>query len=168
MEPIHAEFQYTEAEAIRATVAVTYSMKFYVRFLPWIGAVLIAFNGFYAISAKPRDIPLFPLFLGFLMLSIPFLTRWEAKRRFKVTPAAGNIISWNFSEDQLENSTTGAQSTFQWNRLILVRQLKDGFLLYPQPRIAHWIPKHAFKSEEDLNRFMQLVKNSGVHYKKGP
>jgi hypothetical protein len=124
-------------------------------------------NGIQTIASTPHVVSPFALFLGFLMLSLPLLIRWEAKKRFKKTPAAGNIISWTFTELDIENKTVGAQSRFEWSRLILIKQVKYGFLLYPQPKVAHWIPKHAFKSTADRKGFMALIKNSGVKYNNG-
>jgi hypothetical protein len=167
MTTIHAQFQYTQSEAIRATVRVTNSLKFYVPFIPWFGAAMILFCGAEAVLNGFHDTPIIPFLMGFFMASLPLLVRYEAKKRFKQTPAANNIISWDFSETLIENKTTDAQSSFTWNRLILVRCFKDGFLLYPQPRVAHWIPKHAFSSKEDLRSFLILVESSGVKYQNG-
>jgi len=163
---VRAEFQYTEGEAVRAAVVLTNELTPYMRFIPWFGAVMLLVMGSHAIFEGIHDTPKFPIVFGILMVSMPYFVRREAKKRFRQNPSAGNMISWNFAENQIENRTSGAQASFEWNKLILIKQLKDGFLLYPQPRAAHWIPKHSFRSKEDGTAFMQLIKNSGVRYKK--
>lgn len=165
MNPIHAEYEYTEAEVLRATIAVANSTSSSFRFLPWLGALLFLGNSIHAISTTPHDVHPYVLTLTFLMSSLPLLMRWIVKILFRRSPYAGTIISWKFSESQIEKRTTRTEHRFEWNRLLLVRQRKFGFLVYFQPRIPHWIPKRAFKSKEDRSGFMRLIKNSGVKYK---
>jgi hypothetical protein len=58
MNFIHAQFQYTEAEAIRATVEVTNALNFYIRFIPWFGAPMLLVIGAYAISHGLHETPM--------------------------------------------------------------------------------------------------------------
>jgi len=79
-------------------------------------------------------------------------------------PSANDVISWTFSEKFLENHSTGSQASFEWNKLLEVKEVKDGFLLYIQYRVACWLPKHAFESSEDVENFRQMVVSSGVKH----
>jgi len=178
IEPIQAQFKYTEAEAIRASVRVTNASSPFVRFIPWLGGFAL-FNlvmgllitSFYPFKVKPSNdfhtINVFPIFVAVFMALWPLYIRYHAKRGFKKSPDANKIIMWTFSQSLIEHRMTNSLSSFAWNRLNLVRCFKDGFLLYPQPRLAFWIPKHAFTSNANLREFLSLVERSGVKYKNG-
>lgn len=166
MHSIHARFQYTESEAIKATQEITNEFKFYIRYFPLIGGIVLASAVIYTIFHGIPEIPGFAIFFGGFMILMPFFIRREGKRRFKNSPSANQMISWQFSENLLETQTPGAQASFEWNKLVKVVQVKDGFLLFVQDRLAHWIPAHAFSSTEDLDAIDALIEGSGVKYKK--
>ena len=65
----------------------------------------------------------------------------------------------------MKNETEGAETKFMWDKLIEVEEAKSGFLLFPQPRLAHWIPKNAFRNDAELNGFRNLVRNNGIQLK---
>jgi len=48
--------------------------------------------------------------------------------------------------------------------MIEIKEMRDGFLIFPQARIAHWVPKKAFSSEADISSLRDLIRKSGVKY----
>ena len=92
------------------------------------------------------------------------LVRSESRKRFKQNPNANKKVVWRFDEQEVEDSTDGASSVRVWKNLIEVKEVTDGFLLFPQAGIAHWVPKKAFSSEADVVRLRGLIRNSGVKY----
>ncbi len=97
-------------------------------------------------------------------LLIPLLVRWDVRKRFRQNPNANRKIVWRFDEEKVEDSTDGASGVRIWKKFIEIREVHDGFLIFPQPRIAHWIPKSAFYSEANLSGFRDLIRSSGVKY----
>jgi pimeloyl-ACP methyl ester carboxylesterase len=41
---------------------------------------------------------------------------------------------------------------------------REGFLLYPNPRLFHWLPMHAFRDTGDVERFAELAKSKVREY----
>jgi hypothetical protein len=97
-------------------------------------------------------------------LLIPLLAPREARRRFRGNPNANQKIVWRFDEEKVEDSMEGASSVRVWSKFIEVKEVRDGFLLFPQPRLAHWLPKHAFASEADVSGFRDLVRANGIKF----
>ena len=97
-------------------------------------------------------------------LLTPLLVRWEARKRFRQNPSANRKIVWRFDEQKVDDWTDGASSVRVWNKFIEIREVRDGFLFFPQPRIAHWLPKSAFSSESALSELRGLIRASGVKY----
>lgn len=97
-------------------------------------------------------------------LLIPLLVRWEARRRFRQSPSANGKMVWRFDEERVEDSTDGASGVRVWSKFIEIREVHDGFLFFPQPRLAHWIPKSAFSSEAALSGLCDLIRAGGVKY----
>jgi hypothetical protein len=95
-------------------------------------------------------------------LLTPLLVRWEATKRFRQNPSANMKVVWRFDEQKVEDSTDGASSVRVWNKFIEIREVDEGFLFFPQPRLAQWLPKSAFSSEADLCGLRELIRASGV------
>ena len=99
-----------------------------------------------------------------LRLFARLILRSENRKRFRQNPNANKKIVWQFDEQQIEDSTDGASSVRVWKNLFEIKEVSDGFLIFPQARIAHWVPKKAFSSEVDISRFRDLIRKSGLKY----
>jgi hypothetical protein len=169
MNPIKIEFPYTETEALRSNRAVTANIGrglwFTMYVLPPLSLCGFCYGSYLALTGQRTfSEVIFPLVLCVLFASVPLLVKLEIKRNFRKNPNAGKMIRWEFSAERLANSTEGASGNFEWRHLIEVKEVKHGFLLYPQPRLAHWIPKHAFPDGDVLAGFRDMIRQSGVKY----
>lgn len=170
---IEVKFKYTEGEAVRSVGEITKSLRPIVIFMPWIGLLLIAFGiGFPLLQDdnlfSRSSIPLISgVLFGALFVIIPFLTPYFAKKNFSSNPMANTEIKWVITKKELRIQTASSTARFPWHQLVKVEEKKDGFLLFPRPRTAHWIPKHGFNGEGDLELFCDLIRDSGVEYKRG-
>lgn len=166
METINLEFQYTETEAVRAVIAITKSAAKFIVIMPWLGGILLAMTLILALTQGKNVLDFSALlFFGAVFVSIPALTVWSAKRNFRKNPSANKTIRWTISEQGLKNETEGAEIRFMWDKLIKVEESKSGFLLFPQPRLAHWIPKNSFRNDTEMNNFRNLARNHGIKLK---
>lgn len=166
MDKILINYEFTEAEAVKSIIEITRATAGFSRFLPWFGAAMLAaFTFSLAYEHRFRSETLFPLILGILMVSLPLLIRFAAKRNFEKSPLRGKPIHWEITREQLRNQTAESEAVFNWNMLSEARETKDGFLLFPQPRIAHWLPKHGFQSEDDVSRLRCLIRESRIKFK---
>ncbi len=168
---IEIRFKFTEEEAIRSVVEITKSVSPATIFMPWIGLILITAGIAFPLLESGdllgrSSIPLiFGVLFGVLLVIIPFLTPYFAKKNFRSNPRANTEIKWQITKKELRIQTASATARFPWHQLKKVEEKKGGFLIFPQPRTAHWIPKHGFNGEGDLGLFCDLVRSSGVEYK---
>ena len=165
MKEVSAEYRYTIEEAVTATIEVTKCVfKFYV-LMPWIGIALLLFcaSGVFIFNWSLPDLAAAGA-IGIVFTAMPILTRWSAKRRANKLPSLNNLIKWRINESELQNSTDGADARFVWEKIIRVREQNGGFLLFLQPRLAHWIPKHGFQSEIDIDLFREIVRSKSLKY----
>lgn len=135
--------------------------------MPWLGGILLCLALILAFF-QSKNVFYFPalFFFGLMFVSIPFLTVWSTKRNFRKNPSANKTIRWTIGEQGLKNETEGAETKFMWDKLIKVEEVKSGFLLFPQPRLAHWIPKCASRNDVELNSFRNLVRINGIQVKR--
>jgi hypothetical protein len=165
MKEVSVEYRYTLKEAVTATVEVTKCVfKFFV-LMPWVGIASLVFcvAGVFIFNWSAPDLAAAGV-IGIVFTAMPFITRWSAKRRAKKLPSLNNLIKWRITEGELHNSTEGAEARFVWDKIIRVHERKGGFLLFPQPRIAHWIPKHGFQCDTDIDLFKEIVRSKSIKY----
>ena len=157
MEQINLEFLYTEAEAVRSVLELTLSVNKGIATLSWIGGLFIAATFVFTFTG---DHNIFDhttlLVLGMFLLSTRWLAHWTARRDFRKNPTANKTIRWQIDDEALKNETDGIEARFMWDKLVRVEERKPGFLVFSQPRLAHWIPKSAFK---------ELVRKHGIALK---
>jgi hypothetical protein len=152
--------------AVLAAVEMT---KCNVMFLlmPWFGtAMLLYCAAWILIFRKPVSDLIAAVTLGAIFATMPFITRWCAKRCARKLPSLNNLIRWQISGSELKNSTEGQEARFVWDKIVKIHETKKGFLLFSQPRLAHWLPKKGFQNESDIELFRQIVRSKPVTYKR--
>jgi hypothetical protein len=163
MKDISLEYRYTLDEAVRAAVEVTRSVIWFSRVMPWLGAVLLVVCAVSVVAFhKPISDLTATIVFGGIFAAMPLITRWSAKRRARELPSLNNLIKWEINDSELRTSTEGAEARFVWDKIIKVHENRNGFLLFPQPRLAHWIPKRAFQGESDIELFREIVKSKPI------
>ena len=163
MESIYLEFEYTEAEAVRSVVELTRCANKSIVMLPWIGGLVIVMTLVFALTGGENLFDFSALLLfGLLLASTPLLTLWTAKRDFRKNPGANKAIRWEINDEWLRNETIGTEARFVWEKLIKVVERKSGFLLFPQRRLAYWIPKRAFRGDKEMDEFRNSVRKHHI------
>ncbi len=166
MEKINVEFLYTETEAVRSVLELTLSVNKGIVTLSWIGGLFIAATFVFSFTGDQNIFDHTTLLvLGVFLLSTRWLAHWTARRDFRKNPTANKTIRWQIDDEWLKNETDGAEAKFTWENLLRVEERKPGFLVFPQPRLAHWIPKSAFKDGRDLDVFRKMVQKHGIELK---
>jgi hypothetical protein len=163
MRKVSVEYQYTLTEAVAAAVEATKCVNKSAAFLPWLGAALLllcpaAVTEF----GLPASSLTFPVVFGVFLAAMPLTVRWSAKRRARHLPSLNNRLKWEITDSELRTSAEGSDARFVWDKIIKVQERKNGFLLFPQPRLAHWIPKHGFQSEADMQLFREIAKSNSI------
>lgn len=92
-------------------------------------------------------------------------TRWWAGRGFDKRPDSNVLVDWEISEENIKSQCEGlASSEVQWKIFIKVVETNDGFLLYTQKNLFHWLPFSAFAQPEGVEKVRQFAKANGVKY----
>lgn len=163
---INVKFKFSETEAVRSVVEVTKSLSPATIFMPWVGVIMIIAGIAYPLLHgdsifSHSSIPLIMgVFFGALLVVVPLLTPLFAKKNFRSNPAADTDIEWVITNNDLLIKTAVSSARFPWHQLVKVEEKKAGFLLFPKPRTAHWMPKHGFSGEGDLEQFRDLIRKN--------
>jgi len=102
---------------------------------------------------------LFCLVAAVSFLAIPLFVRQMTLRHYAKRPDRDMVILWEFYPDRITSRTEASSSMFEWRMISRVLQTTEGFLLYPNDRVFHWLPAHAFREPADVEAFAQLAKS---------
>ena len=104
----------------------------------------------------------FPLAVAewFDMLS---LTRWRTRIQFQRNPKFREEYHLTFSRENIHFKTTSLESTLQWTHYERVIESRELFLLMYGKGLYTLIPKRAFSSEEEINSFRTLLRQTIPH-----
>jgi len=105
--------------------------------------------------------------LPVLTFVVLFLERRMVERSVKSSPAFGSRVQYRFSEDAFALQTSGAQSSASWTQVLETKLTPAGALIYMQRLMFYWVPKTAFASEADYNRFLAILSDKTKHSKLG-
>jgi len=154
---INLEYKFTQDVAIEAGIEISKSSFkgfFYIHLLGifmLLSTVIMLFKG----AAASDLLPL--IVMGLLFTFIMQITKRSIIKNFKNNPSKDQIVKWTITEEQLTSQTGLGKAEFRWKALHKVEEKKNGFLLFQQPKLAHWIPKSAFSSSEDLCSFKRYA-----------
>ena len=99
----------------------------------------------------------------FMMLFFRMMQKLQIKR----LPAYGLNLRYVISGEGLRSYTGAAESFLPWDLVVKSLFTPDGVLVYPQLNLFNWLPKTAFTSETDYNRFLDLLAAKTKHSKLG-
>jgi hypothetical protein len=107
---------------------------------------------------------LFTVLFSALFFSMPLFARRTALKLYAQKPDRDMEVTWDISEDGIRSKTPLAASENTWAFFQKVLRAREGFLLYPNGRIFHWLPTHAFRDAGDVERFAELAKSKVREY----
>ena len=91
------------------------------------------------------------------------LSRAFMRRGFEQLPAANRAMHWRIDERGLRVRVEGEdEALISWSALIRVVEDEAGFILFQPHNVHHWLPREAFASSRDIERFRQLVERHGL------
>lgn len=166
--PITASFRWSRNEFLRAQrLAVRHSPqgRWLYRFTTAIG-VLILLSGI--VSVYKGTVGwlgfLFTVLFSGIFFCMPFLARRTALRLYAQKPDRDMEVTWEISEDGIHSKTRLASSENTWTFFHRVIRTKEGFLLYSSGSMVNWLPTHAFRNADDMERFARLAKSKVRDY----
>lgn len=98
------------------------------------------------------------LALGLAMiLGIPAIRRWGAKRKWEREPLYHTEHALSFSEEGIFLQMGHIESNLNWQYYRSVLESSDGFLLISGNDAFNFFPKRAFNGESIINEFRTLA-----------
>lgn len=122
-----------------------------VLFLHFIGAMMI-----WAYFMNPQN-NWFLYFIVFFILLFPLIIYRSANSNYKATKTLHEPLTYAFGQESFTITGETFNTTLQWKSLYKIRELGDWFLLYTNKLIAMPVPKSAFASLNDIERFRKLA-----------
>lgn len=109
--------------------------------------------------------------VGIFLLLSPFWTRWfflrSFKKSFRQLPNLGKEILWNFDEENLSGQGDGFEFRTTWANMHEAIITSQGFLIYPQKGVFHWIPATAFDNPTAFTEVGKVIKQSVKNVREG-
>lgn len=129
-----------------------------------VGALTVAM---YELLPEPLPLLVIPASAGIGLIIRLYLE----KRRFisgsKSSPLLGSKLIYKATEEALQITSPRSNGTLNWGVFHKTVSTPDGALLYQQKHLFYWLPKTAFASESDYDRFLQLIAAKTKHSKIG-
>jgi hypothetical protein len=99
------------------------------------------------------------------------LRQYVLKRQFvaglKSSPLFDQLIAYQASESGIDVVSPVSTGKLSWIAFHKTVGTPEGVLLYHQKRLFNWLPKAAFTSEDEYNRFLDLLAAKTKHTKLG-
>ena len=153
---ILAQGEYTAKDLRRGTVFAAKRI--------WIGiglfyGLFVAIICFGSISSGHTWMDQLPT-LGGVIAVIAFVTAsvwYRVGRNLRKSPALKGVIHFEFDEMGFRITGPYTATDWKWAALLKWRANKTTLLLYPNPRLAHVVPKRFFGSEQDVAAVEELL-----------
>ena len=165
MEPIELNYTFTLQDAKLAIRETTQSVIKFFKWLPWVGASLAVSQIVLTVAVKGDfSEAVIPAIFGLFLATLPWSTDWIASQRARRVPNLNSDVSWMITESELRTSSKNESSQFSWETITRIEEREQGFLLFPMPQLAYWLPKPAFESQRDIARFRELVMSKPITF----
>ena len=162
--PIVVRFRTSPQLLYRAQVAVLR----HIRWMRWGGVFVVGVFPLFMIgihlaygqsisSAIRNNLASIVGFPVFWLVGIPLLQRWGAARTYRTMPAARGDRAFTFDETGMVFEGGLSSGTVAWPAVVRAVETRDLFLLFLGGQAAHFIPKTAFGSPSDMQRFRELL-----------
>ena len=147
------------------------------KWMQWPVAVAIVFAAYYlAKTSNGVKVDMFVFNISFVCVIIlsfgaslidRSLARKKLGKLIRELPSGQKVLHWKFQKEAVECASEGACSRTEWPVITESVSCPDGALIYRNKICFHWLPKTAFTSEADYNRFLDLLAAKTKHSKLG-
>ena len=167
MQAISIEYTFTYDEAKLAIQETTNSVVKIVKIMPWVGVGFMVSGLLSAVALQRPLSEVIPrTVVGLLITGFPLFSRWLAAKRARKLPNLNTTIRWEITESDLQTTSEKDSSRFSWELVTKLEERPLGFLLFPQPQIAFWLPKHGFKNDAAIERFRALAESKSIPFRR--
>lgn len=154
---IHISFQISEKEFRRAMLGLWGSNRTWIYVV--IAAVLLLVNFTMAILEEQYKMVILTWLLPLVTICVLSIgIYWfNLNRAYKQTAFSKGELNYTFNEEGIQYDVPDSNGNLKWSALKKVKESKEFFYLYTTKVTAIIIPKRAFKIEDDLTAFKNLV-----------
>lgn len=161
-------FRWDQREYARAVMAIGRHMQTgrVMQVFWWV--VVLAFGFSVAIVLALDDdpvaalVPLAPwllLFLASMATGRWGLPRLYARRFARESPDARHPLTVGVGAEGIEVASFSTSGRLSWNGIHRVVETPEFFLFYINPRQAHYLPKHAIPSADELGEIRRIARS---------
>ncbi len=118
------------------------------------------YNSFNIIGIDSFSIEIFMLALVTTLLYIILVVAiifFRVSREFKSDQLIKSEIAYNISSNEINQVSKRFNSQYKWDDFIKMKVYKDMFLMYLSRNKAIILPKSFFKSDKDIQLFMEYI-----------
>ena len=119
-------------------------------------AIVPAIQGYSVATVLSTLLP-YVLILGGIVVALPLLQRWQLKRFYRHTPTWQQEQTHEFSAEGVHMSNSLSNSLMRWDAFVEAVETKEFILLYSSRSMAHFLPKRAITTPEQLRDLRALV-----------
>lgn len=162
-EQIDVDFQLEFKEVFHTTLNAVFlrSRGLFMVVILLMVILAVAIGVGYALGGRSahRIDDLMPLvgLIPVLLLLIVGICFYTARTTLKSSPGLSGRQHFTFSDGGIDFKSEKASSHFAWEMLHMVKETSRVYLLYHSKLVYNMVPKRAFRSEEDLERFCRLA-----------
>lgn len=161
--PVEVDFELEFKEVFHTTLNAVFLRSrglfmVIVLLMALLGVVILAAYALGGRTAEQmnRTMPLVAL-IPLLLLLIVGLCYYTARTSLKSSPGLSAPQHFTFSESGVDFKSAKASSHFDWDMLHAVKETSRVYLLYHSKLVYNMVPKRAFRSEGDRERFCRLA-----------
>jgi hypothetical protein len=154
MEPIRVQYHWTERTLWQLLHRLYPTMKYLATILCIAGIATIAIGLF----PGHRSADFLPfIVIGLTVVGIVVGGTLRQAVRIRKAARSKQVIRYEFTDAGMKIAVGGTTHHVAWTAVTNVREHAEFFFFYFESRVAHWLPKGAFASDADLQRFRKLV-----------
>lgn len=93
-----------------------------------------------------------------IFIGLPWSIKSQAKKLFESSNGQFKNNNYTFEEDGLTIVNANSNTKLTWDMIFKLEENKQQVLLFVNNAVAHVLPKRYFKTEAELQQFLQLVR----------
>jgi hypothetical protein len=130
------------------------------------GAVIVFGLGLtvFAYAQGDSAVAVFFIVACIVLLFAHRIDYWRAKRAVRKSPFNDEIVTMNFSEEEVQMRSSQSESVLKWTVFTKAIQFDDGFLLCQGPMALTWIARTALDAPADFATLETLLRSKIAHY----
>jgi hypothetical protein len=154
MEPIRVTYVMDEKEALRAIDRIHPGRRWIALGLALFGILNILGASFEMIRRQPAT---WHMLIGIALLAAGGFSYHHIRHKVRSMLTSDRRVRYEISDTEWRHLAPGVDARLPWPSFESAREVDDGFVLYVDEDVGHWLPKVAFASSTDLQRFRSLV-----------